>query len=96
MPTTNTLHEHPVPRALRTMPVFGGPLPINVVIAENIAQRMARSRRHRTQAQLARTAGLSVNTICRVMSGQYRRVRVETIEQIARALGAEPHELMQP
>ncbi len=55
--------------------------------AAAVAKVIARHIGERTQAQLAEEAGLSVNTLSRIMSRPDKRVYMATVHKLARALG---------
>lgn len=76
--------------------------PINLVVAENIAQAMER-RNIRTQAELAKRSGVAQRTISNYLnpanrvqgaSGKQPSAKLSELEQIARALDVETWDLL--
>jgi transcriptional regulator with XRE-family HTH domain len=76
--------------------------PINIVVAENIAQAMER-RNIRTQAELAKRSGVAQRTISNHLnpanrvqgaSGKPPSAKLSELEQIARALDVETWDLL--
>jgi transcriptional regulator with XRE-family HTH domain len=52
-----------------------------------------RKRRGLTQEELAKIAGVGRATIAAIETGKRRRVRLATVQRLARALKVRPHEL---
>lgn len=62
-----------------------------------VGERILIARRHAVwgQAELARAAGISVNTLWQIENGR-RQPRPATIRKIATALGIDPSDLVSP
>lgn len=58
--------------------------------------RAARMRRRLTQAQLARIAGIDHRHVSAIETGRIRSPALDTVANLARALGADPRELAAP
>jgi DNA-binding Xre family transcriptional regulator len=61
--------------------------PARALIAMNIDKIMRNSRKLRTQMELARASGLSQSHVSRILSGEYRGLKLAAIESIAKATG---------
>jgi transcriptional regulator with XRE-family HTH domain len=57
--------------------------------------REARRRAALTQGELAEKAGVGINTIVRIETGEIEEPRVSTLRKLARALGLEPRDLLE-
>ena len=57
--------------------------------------REARRRAALTQGELAEKAGVGINTIVRIETGEIEEPRVSTLRKLARALGTTPAQLLE-
>ena len=57
--------------------------------------REERRRAALTQGELAEKAGVGINTIVRIETGEITEPRVSTLRKLARALGIKPRELLE-
>ena len=57
--------------------------------------REERRRAALTQGELAEKAGVGINTIVRIETGEITEPRVSTLRKLARALGIQPRELLE-
>lgn len=67
--------------------------PVEKVVAENLRKLMDHHQ-HRTPTAAARHVGISQQQMDRLLSGQ--RLRVDTLEKVARGYGLEPYQLLIP
>ncbi len=57
--------------------------------------REARRRAALTQGELAEKAGVGINTIVRIETGEIEEPRVSTLRKLSQALGTTPAELLE-
>ena len=57
--------------------------------------REARRRAALTQGELAEKAGVGINTIVRIETGEIEEPRVSTLRKLSRALGTTPAQLLE-
>jgi transcriptional regulator with XRE-family HTH domain len=57
--------------------------------------REERRRAALTQGELAEKAGVGINTIVRIETGEITEPRVSTLRKLARALGLKPRDLLE-
>jgi len=63
------------------------------IVQENLASLM-RYHKHRSPTDAAKEVGVSQQQIDRILKGQ--KVRVDTLEKLARGYGLEPYQMMVP
>lgn len=77
----------------------GSGLPLSSIVAANVYARRVLRIPKMSQGALAAAAGLDVDTIGRIEAGRdpakrQMRIRLDTIERLAEALGCEPLDLL--
>lgn len=67
--------------------------PLEKIVSQNLVELM-RHNKHRNPTAAAKATGISQQQIDRILKGQ--KVRVDTLENVARAYGLEPYQMLIP